>query len=317
MLSRWINITSEAPFAKLSVEEISSPEIRDWAKEKLLKHPARRATMRGGKHVENKKTGYSISRQTAKHCLSDLCRCFDQAVEDGLIARNPARGIKLPREETTAELWDWLRPDEVEAIFSLNLSQEQRAVFSVAIYQGLRQGEIAALLWKNIDLDRGWMLVHGSWDKSTKSGKPRRIPILPAAIRALKQWREDAGKTSLVFPSSSGELYSVGYCWRWDERRNGVKPIPERAGIARKIRFHDLRHTCGSNLVSGSWGRAWSLEEVQVFLGHRDIATTQRYAHLNPEGLWDAARRTNAFFKENENSSIKRVTNMSRAENLN
>lgn len=51
------------------------------------------------------------------------------------------------------------------------------------------------------------------------------------------------------------------------------------------MRFHDFRHTFASHLVMGTWGRAWRVEEVQVLLGHTSITTTQRYAHLAPEGL--------------------------------
>src|SRR5207244_11009547 len=48
----------------------------------------------------------------------------------------------------------------------------------------------------------------------------------------------------------------------------------------RSIRWHDLRHTCASMLVSGAWGPAWRLEDVKEILGHSTITITQRYAHL-------------------------------------
>jgi integrase len=62
--------------------------------------------------------------------------------------------------------------------------------------------------------------------------------------------------------------------------------------VKRHVRFHDLRHTCASHLVSGSWGRAWTLEEVAKHLGHSSSAVTRRYAHLCPEGLARAVRET-------------------------
>ena len=66
----------------------------------------------------------------------------------------------------------------------------------------------------------------------------------------------------------------------------------EKAGVQRHVRFHDLRHTCASHLISGSWGRAWTLEEVARHLGHSSSAVTRRYAHLCPEGLQRAVRET-------------------------
>ena len=77
--------------------------------------------------------------------------------------------------------------------------------------------------------------------------------------------------------------------------RNGemkVRPgLPELAGIERPIRFRDLRHTFASNLVSGSWGPAISLERLAYLMGHSDARATQTYAHLHPDGPIAAMRR--------------------------
>ncbi len=51
------------------------------------------------------------------------------------------------------------------------------------------------------------------------------------------------------------------------------------AGLARPVRFHDLRHTCATLLLSGAWGRSWSYEEVKEMLGHSSVKVTERYAH--------------------------------------
>jgi hypothetical protein len=97
-------------------------------------------------------------------------------------------------------------------------------------------------------------------------------------------------------------MYAKGHCWNWDgghfrtadgtlKRSPGIR---EQAGIERRVRFHDLRHTCAANLVSGSWGRAWRIEEVRAFLGHSSITTTEIYAHLAPDALHATARATTA-----------------------
>lgn len=64
------------------------------------------------------------------------------------------------------------------------------------------------------------------------------------------------------------------------------------AGISRRVRWHDLRHTCAASLVSGWWGRAWSLEEVKQLLGHSSITITERYAHFSKNVLQRAADET-------------------------
>ncbi len=60
----------------------------------------------------------------------------------------------------------------------------------------------------------------------------------------------------------------------------------------RRVRFHDLRHTCASHLVMGTWGRQWTVNEVSAFIGHSDISVTQRYAHLSVDHLAVAAAET-------------------------
>ena len=75
--------------------------------------------------------------------------------------------------------------------------------------------------------------------------------------------------------------------------------------IGRHVRFHDLRHTCASALVSGVWGRAWSLQEVCAFLGHSSISVTERYAHFAGTALETAAKETEiALFNRTPNARI-------------
>jgi hypothetical protein len=67
--------------------------------------------------------------------------------------------------------------------------------------------------------------------------------------------------------------------------RPGINGYRMRAGITRHVRFHDLRHTCASHLVMGSWGITLSLLETAQWLGHTSLSVTQRYAHLCPDRL--------------------------------
>jgi integrase len=70
------------------------------------------------------------------------------------------------------------------------------------------------------------------------------------------------------------------------------KKLLAAAGIKRHLVWHDLRHTCGTALLGGYFGRKWRLEEIQQFLGHKQIEMTQRYAHALQQTLTDAARET-------------------------
>ncbi|MBN4059060.1 tyrosine-type recombinase/integrase [Endomicrobium sp. AH-315-J14] len=102
------------------------------------------------------------------------------------------------------------------------------------------------------------------------------MPLLGPARKALEEWRRRGNGYGLVFPSVRGEGHRNGY-------QCNLKRCLTRAGIDRHVRFHDLRHTCGTHLVQGSWGRVWSLYEVRDMLGHSTVTTTERYAHMAPE----------------------------------
>lgn len=113
------------------------------------------------------------------------------------------------------------------------------------------------------------------------------MPLLPPAIAALLRVKVDRTASQLaqdrVFVRDDGEPFARGYTGRWDAWR-------ERCGITRPVRFHDLRHTCASHLVLGTWGRTLRLDEVRAWLGHSSITVTQRYAHLGDGHLDELAR---------------------------
>lgn len=130
----------------------------------------------------------------------------------------------------------------------------------------------------------------------------------------------------LVFPSPKGHrrasskplgnmvfLAAEGGCYRLNEARKDMKSrvrfvrVPEgqgthrlvdrfeialrAAGIDRHVRWHDLRHTCASALVSGMWGPPWELTEVRDMLGHSSVTVTERYAHLAETAMKRAAAK--------------------------
>jgi integrase len=87
----------------------------------------------------------------------------------------------------------------------------------------------------------------------------------------------------------------------WASQRGGTRApkVPSgwcawlgATGITRAIRWQDLRHTCAASLISGWWGRVWSLEEVREMLGHSSITVTARYVRFSKNMLAKAALET-------------------------
>lgn len=226
------------------------------------------------------------ARQTVANALN-LCRvALESAIEAGHIEANPARDVRVSRVARTDDRWTWLKSDEIDKLLSDRTEDEQRDIYTVAIYTGLRAGELFGLEWRDVDLKHATATIRHSWNRTpTKRGELRTLHLFAPVVEALERQHERSGKRSHVFPARDGEP-------RTRDQMPRIEAALEAVGVKRHVRFHDLRHTCASHLVSGTWGRAWTIEEVAKHLGHSTSATTRRYAHLCPEGLAKADRET-------------------------
>lgn len=156
-----------------------------------------------------------------------------------------------------------------------------RAVIKLAMFTGMRRGEILGLQWKNIDLRAGFVLL-----PDPKSGRPERIPLSPHAVEVVKE--VERGESDLLFPGRSGKP-------RHDIKR-GLKRVKERAGLPEGYRpLHDLRHNYATRLASS--GKV-DLYMLQKLLCHKDPATTMRYAHLIDRARKDAAALAGDLFTQ-------------------
>jgi len=127
--------------------------------------------------------------------------------------------------------------------------------------------------------------------------------------------RMDPG--ALVFPGTGGRR----------RKRPPVRELAEAlrwAGVRRRVRWHDLRHSCATSLLEGTWGRAWSTQEVQQLLGHSSVLTTERYIHARGRLVFRAAAeagrdpvRESSVFRAARAQSDERVIQINDgAENL-
>jgi len=195
---------------------------------------------------------------------------FSLAEKWEIIEKSPARGVSkladnnhkeryLSREETTRLLIE-LKNCKSDAVPD---------VIEFLILTGARKGEAMHMKWADVDFERKIWTVPLS-----KSGKPRYIPLSGAAMAVLARRKEN--ESEWVFPNPKTGRPISGFHNTWDR-------IRIKAGIP-DVRIHDLRHNFASLLINN--GR--SLYEVQKLLGHADISTTQRYAHLSQDTLQEA-----------------------------
>lgn len=164
------------------------------------------------------------------------------------------------------------------------------------VFSGLRHCPHQKIWWS---MALQYIKVCRNYNGPTKANKVRQFPILPPVQEVLERWKMLCPtKEGLVWPNHKGNMRAKGNDHGWSDRkekgiiRPGHKTL---AGISRHVRFHDLRHTCASHLMMGSWGTPWKIEEVCEYLGHSDMKVTLRYAHLSQEHLQNKASQTTSL----------------------
>lgn len=195
---------------------------------------------------------------------------------------------------------DWLRwPEVVQLLACEDLDERNRRAFACAIGLALRADDLLAVEVSRVELDcevpgPGVSVWVG------KSERWHRVPVMPWLAPIVRAQLDSlpAGARYL-FPRPDGGRYAAGYDFGWAahvEAGKGRAPhrpgALERAGIARRVRFHDLRGTCATHLALGTWGRRWSIHEIQAMLAHSDPAVTTRYVRRAVDTLAAAARDT-------------------------
>lgn len=198
----------------------------------------------------------------------------------------------------------WIDEDQIEQLLAAAAEDEVhpqlRPILAVAAYSGLRAGEVLGLQWSDVDFDARRIAVRRSLgadgvDTSTKSRRVRHVPLLGKLRPILAAWHEQRPSDTWLFPTSTDEprkpsdrhvqefLHEALERAGIDEEavRGGRTSNRRRVRERRPFTFHDLRHSFASN-----WMRAGEdLFTLSKVLGHRSIATTERYAHLAPEAF--------------------------------
>ena len=257
------------------------------------------APIRTAAGVELRGTGTDLASQTQKNVLRLVRQCLDEAIRRELIATNPGKLVKAARDGRRADLADaWLRAEEIDALLSCGaISLRDRTAYACAIGLGLRLNDLKSLRLSDVDLDAQ---VPGPAVRLVieKTGKPHRVPVLPWLEPWLRAHLATLPRGSgLLFPGPDGDCYGRFYDFAWAEKRDRardhVRPSAlALAGVQRRIRFHDLRGTTATHLALATWGRSWTLHEIQRMLAHADSSTTERYVRRAHDLLAIAARET-------------------------
>lgn len=255
----------------------------------------------------------NCTTNTVIHYHAIIRKALQSAVRKDIITKNPADKVDRPKknvyhgtfytESEMLELFDAVEGDPLELCVK------------IAAYYGLRRSEVLGLRWSAIDLEHKTISISHKVIEAEVNGKfvPvgedvlntkssfRTLPLIPAVEKLILAEKEKQEMYRRLFKKSYCRDYleyiCVDQCGRL-LRPNYVTEhfswIIEKYGL-RKIRFHDLRHTCASLLLNS--GENITMKQIQVWLGHSTYSTTADiYAHLDHNAQQAPANTMNGMF---------------------
>jgi integrase len=254
------------------------------------------------------RAGTGLSARSVRLTLGRLTAALELAVEEGKLARNPARYVKPPKHAPRErETWS---ADEVRAFLAVADADRLAACWRLSLY-GLRRGEVLGLRWRDVDLAAGALTVRqarvlASYEvriEEPKSARGKRtLPLdgeLVAALKALKA--RQAAERLAAGPAYERDGYAAA-----DELGRPVHPewytdefhrVSDRAQV-RRIRLHEGRHTTNSLMAA-----AGVPDHIRAaWCGHTAAVNVAAYTHARPEDLAAARDALAAIYRTGEPS---------------
>jgi len=224
---------------------------------------------------------------TAREAISLLRAVFAWAVEQEILPANPAAAVKIGSSGRRRTVMRGAR--DYESLFkTLDKAEAERRIRSevadairLIALTGARRGEIAGLRWRHVRLEEG-LVVIDRHKTARSTGEARIIGLPKAAQRLLRARREQAkaGAEDFVFPPASGAgPIALSRPWR---------AIREEAKLPEGIGLHGLRHSLATEMAM----QGAQASEIMAALGHRQLATAQRYVHYAEDARARLAERS-------------------------
>lgn len=237
-----------------------------------------------------------VSANTVIHYHAVIHRALKYAVKIKTIQSNPAVNVERPRKEKF--IGSFYDKKEINTLFDIIQGHPLEVAINLAAFYGLRREEIIGLKWTAIDFENNTLTIQHTVTECNLDGKHievasdtaktdsslRTMPLvtnfremLLAKKEKQEHYRKLCGRSyckeylDYIFVNEMGERWKPRYL------SDGFKRILEQNGL-RRIRFHDLRHTCASLLLANNV----PMKKIQEWLGHSDFSTTANiYAHLD------------------------------------
>lgn len=235
----------------------------------------------------------SLSENTVKKLHANIHKALDQAVSDGLLSYNPANGIKFTKDKSFKG--NFYCSNEIKTLKEITKDHILEVPIYLTIFYGFRRSEVLGLRWSAIDFSNKTIHVNHTitiskgtpvgHDRTKSETSNRYLPMNNEMISYLKNVRKKQLENKIFYGDTyidSGYVctYPNGEVIKPDYLSRGFnKILKENSDKIKKIRFHDLRHSAATTLLS----LGFTLEDIKEWLGHSDISTTQIYAHFQDE----------------------------------
>ncbi len=255
-----------------------------------------------GTRPGKKKQRVPLSSTTVNYALCILKFVFKDAVEQGHLSDSPAAPVRSLRspDDSDGDRLHFLQPEEIRRLLEV-AEEPYGTLYRIAVYTGLRRGEILGLRWRDLDLQKGMLYVRRTLGR-VKDGEEyviREAPLKTRHSRRVIDLSVSLVQALLDFPAGDDPARDYLFCTpgggpldpdnltRTFQRHLTLAGIPE-------IRFHDLRHTHASLLIAaGVHPKA-----IQARMGHANITTTlNTYGHLMPSAFEGVSARLDALLQ--------------------
>lgn len=314
---------ARAHFAEKQVDKIDPTDIARWLRDMQAKKTAKGLPLSRGtiQRALSLASAVFVASGPQGSGLVSVNPCADMRVRTKQSrTEEPWTFLTLEEQAAVRDCRAIDEADRLAILFAVGTGLRQGEQFNLELRDLHTEGDEPHIVVR-----------YGSKGKAPKNGKIRRVPLFGVGLSSARAWLRllpsycHENTERLVFPSPKGHRRASSKplgnmlpmpCAKGTHVLNGHREgsrvrfvrapkgqpgthryvdrfelVLGKAGITRNVRWHDLRHTCASSLVSGMWGEPWTLAEVKEMLGHSSVTVTERYAHLGETALKGAARR--------------------------
>jgi integrase len=230
----------------------------------------------------------SRSRAMAAKGIRALSSILAEAQRRGMVNQNVAADVKVSRPSRDRSKVEIPTREEIRGLINA-ADDDFKPMLLTAVFTGLRASELRGLRWQDVDLKVATITVAQRVDQWGQPGPPksaagrRTVPIPPAVVKVLREWRLRCpkGALGLAFPDRKG-----GVQVHKNILTRRYYPAQTRAKLAKRYSFHALRHFAASAFIA----QKIDLKRLSGWLGHSTVTLTiDRYGHLLQDTVGDAA----------------------------